>query len=115
MNEQANEDFFSSKFGLKGVYKESEFHIKQVLWNGVADTYQIGVGDVVQEICGQQASKELVNSLQIKSQMNLKLKSRFDVREIEINLEGEAYYPTFKIERCKFPDERQKFLLDRWL
>lgn len=115
INEQANEDFFSSKLGVKGVYKESEFHIKQVLWNGVADTYQIGVGDVVQEICGQQASKELVNSLKIKSQMNLKLKSRFDVREIEMNLEGESYYPNFKIERCEFLDERQKFLLDRWL
>jgi predicted metalloprotease with PDZ domain len=115
VEEQENKDFFASRLGLKALRQQSEFHVKQVQSDAVADKLKIAGGDIIIAMDEQQITKELLESLMTKDRVKLKLKRRFETIDIEVPLKTTTYYPKYKIVPIEKISNQQKMLFGKWL
>jgi len=115
IEERENKDFFASRLGLKALRQQSEFHVKQVQSDVIADKLKIAGGDVIIAMDEQQITKELLESLMTKDRVSLKLKRRFETIDIEVPLKTTTYYPKYKIVPIEKTSNQQKMLFGKWL
>jgi predicted metalloprotease with PDZ domain len=113
--EEENKDVFASCLGLKTLRKQTEFHIKQVLLDSVADKSRIAEGDIILSIDGEVISKDLLSTLKVKDSAVFKLKRRFETVDIELSLKIKSHYPLYKIVPMETITNNQKSLFEAWL
>lgn len=115
IKEEGNRDVFASCLGVKTLRKQTEFHVKQVLIDSVADQAKIAEGDIIQAINGKQISKEMLESLKEKDSVVLTLKRRFETIDLEVSLKTQTHYPIYTIVALDSILAQQKMLYDKWL
>jgi len=115
IEESENTDFFASRLGLKGLLKDSVFHVKKVELNSVSDDMCIAVGDEILAINSKPVSKELLKSLMIMKRLVLKVKRRFETIDLELVLTNRYHYPKFSLSQIEKRSDRNKMLFDKWL
>ena len=115
IEESENTDFFASRLGLKGLLKDSVFHVKQVDLNSVSDDMCIAVGDEILAINSKPVSKELLKSSMIMKRLVLKVKRRFETIDLELVLTNRYHYPKFSLSQIEKRSDRNKMLFDKWL
>ena len=115
IEESENTDFFASRLGLKGLIKDSVFHVKQVELNSVSDDLCIAVGDEILAINSKPVTKMLLESIMVKESLVLKVKKRFETIDLELVLTNKYHYPKFSVSRLEKRSDRSKMLFDKWL
>ena len=101
--------------GLKGLLKDTVFHVKQVELNSVSDEMCIAVGDEILAINSKPITKKLLKSIIVKKIVMLRVKRRYETIDLELVLTNTSYYPEFSITRMEKRSDRNKMLFDKWL
>ena len=115
IEESENSDFFASRLGLKGLLKDTVFHVQQVKLNSVSDDMCIAVGDEILAINSKPITKKLLKSIIVKKTVMLRVKRRYETIDLELVLTNTSHYPKFSISRMEKRSDRNKMLFNKWL
>lgn len=115
IEEKENKDFLASRLGLKGLIQQGEFHIKKVLLEGLSDRLKIAEGDVITSIDEQQISKDILETHKGKRQIKLRLKKRFETKDLKVDLPTKDHYPCYEISTLAKVSVQQIALKEKWM
>lgn len=98
LREEQNPNFMERALGLKGLIVKESFHIKRLVLNSVADKAKIAEGDIILELNNCPVTEKLLTEFDNENQIKIKLKRRFEIVELIIDLELE-HYPIYKLKQ----------------